>query len=89
MATAPNAVGREGIEPPQPKAADLQIDARATPFAARNLRFSEQTRELILGKVRGVRRPTKSGTKERPLPSPAEKALFPESRAVEIFEHAN
>jgi len=28
MAGSRNSVGREGIEPPQPRAADLQIDAR-------------------------------------------------------------
>src|SRR2546425_12685480 len=55
--------------PPQPKAADLQIDARARRSAAENSRFSEQTRKPVLEKVRGVRRPKKSGSEERPSPT--------------------
>src|SRR5207302_9479236 len=49
--------------------ADLQIDARQRPFAADNSRFSEETRVLPREIVRGVRRPRKSGSEERLLPS--------------------
>ena len=45
-----------------------KMDGRDRPLAAPNLRFSEQTREPILEKIRGVRRPTKSGSEERPPP---------------------
>src|SRR5438093_9175403 len=61
-------VGREGIEPPQPKAADLQIDARERPAAAENSRISEQTLKPTRKKVRGVRRPRKSGSGGTTLP---------------------
>jgi len=74
-------VGREGIEPPQPKAADLQIDARETPFAAANLRFSEETRMPLREIVRGVRRPTESGSEERPLPCPARRLVRASERS--------
>src|SRR5207245_4027641 len=45
-------VGREGIEPPQPKAADLQIDDRDRRHAPANSRISEQTRIRGSRKVR-------------------------------------
>ncbi len=50
-------------------AADLQIDSRARWFATEDLRFSKETRKSCDRKVRGVRRPRKSGSEERPLPS--------------------
>ena len=52
-------MGREGIEPPQPKAADLQIDARERPVVACNSRISEQTRKPVLQKSQGSQTPYK------------------------------
>jgi hypothetical protein len=52
------------------RASDLQVDARERPLPAENSRNSEQTRIRILEIVRGVRRPSKSGLEERPLPRP-------------------
>ena len=43
---------------------------RSFAISQSSVRISEQTLETILRKVRGVRRPRKSGTEERPLPLP-------------------
>jgi len=48
--------------------ADLQIDACERPLAAHESQVSEETHMPLREIVKGVRRPTKSGSEERPLP---------------------
>ena len=79
-----------GIEPPQPKAADLQIDARVSDFAAENSRNSEQTRIALLEKVRGViyegRADVKSSASLRRRPVPRHQVAV---RASHLFERVS
>ncbi len=62
--------------------AELQIDARERPAASENSRISEQTLKPILQKVRGVRRPRKSGSEERPLPPQTD----PELESTDFYD---
>src|SRR5712664_1063677 len=71
-----------GINPE--RSSDLQIDAREVPFVAGTSRISTQTLKPILRKVRGVRRPNKSGVGGTTLLNSSDRAGQPSSARARI-----